>query len=275
MRACRISNRAETKTETAKETMVSKSAAVRLTGIALALLSLPAVAAPPAAKVVALVGTVSAQLPNGTVELLADGATLPAQETITTQKNSYVRLRFSDGGFVTLRPQTVFRVSSYHFNKSEPKKSGMVASLFQGGMRAIDGMIGHTNPAAYKVHAGAATIGVLGTQYGLLLCKGASYESGDTDATGQSANAKDNWHQVCAAKGLYLKVYQGKIAVTNKSGRVQFTAGEYGKVVSSSKKPELMKVNPDIDYALPASMDTSKTLRHLHALSSAGDCLAE
>jgi len=246
----------------------------RLTGIALAMLSLPAVAATPAATVVALVGTVSAQLPNGSVEILANGATLPEQGTITTQENSYVRLRFSDGSTVTLRPQTVFRVSSYHFDKSAPKKSGMVASLIQGGMRVIDGLIGHENPAGYKVHAGVATIGVLGTQYGLLLCHGVSYAPGVSGSPDHSAKNKEDRHQICPAKGLYLKVYQGKIAVSNQAGMDYFTAGEYGKVGSSMDRPILLTGNPDINYALPAAMDTSKTLLNLNDQPSTGACLA-
>ena len=253
---------------------MSHTSASRLTGIALAMLSLPAVAATPAATVVALVGTVSAQLPNGSVEILADGATLPEQGTITTQENSYVRLRFSDGGIVTLRPQTVFRISSYHFNKAEPKKSGMVASLIQGGMRVIDGLIGHENPAGYKVHAGVATIGVLGTQYGLLLCKGVSYEPGASGSADHSAKNKDDWHQICPGKGLYFQVYKGKIAVTNKAGLDYFSAGEYGKVGDSMERPILLTGNPDMNYALPAAMDTSKTLLDLNRMPSSGACLA-
>ncbi len=253
---------------------MSHTSVSKLTGIALAMFSLSAVAATPAATVVALVGTVSAQLPNGSMEILGDGATLPVQGTITTQENSYVRLRFSDGGFVTLRPQSVFRISSYHFNKSEPKKSGMVASLIQGGMRVIDGWIGHENPAGYKVHAGVATIGVLGTQFGLLLCKGVSYESGPSGSPSDSDKSKGKPHQICPGKGLYLQVYKGKIAVSNKAGLDYFTAGEYGKVGNPMERPVLLTGNPDFNYALPTAMDTSKTLLNLNSMPSAGACLA-
>lgn len=256
---------------------MSAMSAAKYIAIPLTLFSLTAVASPEIARVVALVGTVSAQVPHGPMEILATGSPLTDLDTITTQKSSYVRLKFTDGGTVTLRPDTAFRISAYHLDKAAPEKSGMVASLIQGGMRAIDGWIGHHNPGGYKVHAGVATMGVLGTRFGLLLCKGPTYEPAHSGTTPDkvTGNKPDEWHQVCPGKGLYLEVYKGKVTLTNPAGTHFYATGQYGYTANRDTQPTVMISNPDINYALPASMETSNTFLNLHGVSSStGACLA-
>jgi len=73
----------------------------------LALISVP-VAAAPAARVEFVVGGVSATAPSGQTRLLVKGADVVSGEAINTH-DGRVQLRFSDGAYVSLQPQTLIR----------------------------------------------------------------------------------------------------------------------------------------------------------------------
>src|SRR5262249_31756765 len=89
-----------------------------------------------------LSGTLSAQKPDGTVRVLAERSTISVGEVITTQRESYAQLRFSDGGQVTLRPETQVRIESYAFDEGQPSRDSFAMQLFKGGLRSLSGLIG-------------------------------------------------------------------------------------------------------------------------------------
>src|SRR5262245_37059208 len=69
-----------------------------------------------------LSGTLSAQGSDGSVRVLAERSTIAVGDVITTQRDSYAQLRFSDGGQVTLRPDTQVRVESYAYEEGRPDR---------------------------------------------------------------------------------------------------------------------------------------------------------
>lgn len=245
--------------------------------LALALLTLPAHAAVPAATVVSLVGTVSAQSPDKKTRILCEGATLDALETVTTQKKSYVRLRFSDGGQITLRPQTSLRLDSYHYDETQPAQDGITFNLLKGGIRAISGAIGHRgNQDAYKAQAGVATIGIRGTRYGLLLCQnnceGLLADNTEDEETKQDPDKKKRIPSV--NNGLYLEVSAGEIAVNNEAGARDYLAGQFGYVGERNAPPTLLPSDPGLNRALPPLLDSGLSLNILPGAGSEGACLA-
>lgn len=246
-------------------------------GAVLCLFSLSAYASTPAATVVSLVGTVSAQMPDKTMRILCEGATLGAQETITTQKKSYIRLRFSDGGQITLRPQTSLRLDTYHYDEAKPAQDGIAFNLLKGGMRAISGLIGHRgNRDAYKAQAGVATIGIRGTRYGLLLCQDncQGLLTGSTSADDAKQDPDKKPHASSLGNGLYLEVSAGEIVVSNDAGERDYHVGQYGYVGTLNALPALLPQDPGLDRALPATLDSGLSLGSLPGIGQEGACIA-
>src|SRR6266702_4278726 len=106
-----------------------------ITGACLALAPCIAAAAP-AARVEFVTGSVSATAPTGQTRLLAKGAEVDRGDTVTT-RDGRAQLRFSDGAYVSLQPQTLFRIDQYRYDgKSDGSERGFF-SLLKGGLRTI------------------------------------------------------------------------------------------------------------------------------------------
>lgn len=117
-----------------------------------------------AAKVQFVTGQVTAVNQSGQARALGKGAEIEAGDTINTT-NGRLQLRFSDGGIISLQPNTQFKVEDYNFTgKADGSERGFFR-LVEGGLRAITGAIGHTNRASYKMNTPVATIGIRGTEF--------------------------------------------------------------------------------------------------------------
>lgn len=69
----------------------------------------------PAARVDFATGDVKAIGSNGQSRTLAKGAQIEQGETISTN-NGRAQLRFTDGAYVSLQPQSEFRIDQYRFD---------------------------------------------------------------------------------------------------------------------------------------------------------------
>ena len=149
----------------------------------------PAPAAPPAAAVgeVTFVTGVATVVAGGETRNLGAGDPVYEGQTITVAANSFCNLKFNDGGRVLLRPNTEFSVESFRYAGPAPAATpapgpattpaaapaapeAAVAGnaffrLVRGGFRAVSGLIGQADRAAYRVTTPAATIGIRGTDY--------------------------------------------------------------------------------------------------------------
>lgn len=159
----------------------------------------PCIAAQPAGSVVMLAGRATAVDPSGAVRNLEKGTPVFAGDMISSGKGSYVNLRFADGAFFLLRPETRFQIEVFNFPKTEEKidtpaekkndaaplnqlpalTTATAASssetkgffrLLKGGFRSVSGLIGKANPDDYRVTTPVATIGIRGTSYGIRIC---------------------------------------------------------------------------------------------------------
>ena len=63
-----------------------------------------------------LSGTLSVQRPDGTVGVLSENSTVRQGDVLSTQRESYAQVRFTDGGQVTLRPNTQVKIESYSYD---------------------------------------------------------------------------------------------------------------------------------------------------------------
>jgi hypothetical protein len=135
----------------------------------LALAITPAMAADSAGKVVTLTGVATSATPQGAIRLLKVGSDLNSGDTVATNPNSYVRMKFSDGGYVILRPNTRFVIQDYR-DTGDTSKDRSIFSLLKGGFRAITGLIGKRDHNNYKIRTTVATIGIRGTEHEGRIC---------------------------------------------------------------------------------------------------------
>jgi hypothetical protein len=175
-----------------------------------------------AARVEFAIGSVSALAADGRERALAKGAEINAGDTIQTM-DGRAQLRFSDGGYISLQPNTRFKVEEFSFNgKADGSEKGFF-SLVKGSLRAITGAIGHTNKNAYRVNTPVATIGIRGTEYL------AQYDT-----------------------KLLVKVGDGAVYLLNDNGDLILYKGQVGEVGGPNDKPKYSNDELSVGAAGPA-----------------------
>ena len=124
-----------------------------------------------AARIDFATGNVTASTADGRSRALTRGSDLQVGETVNTQQGR-AQMRFTDGAFVSLQPQTEFKIENYVFEGRGSPKESAVMNLLKGGMRTITGLIGRTNRDGYRLQTATATVGIRGTGYSV------SYDAG-------------------------------------------------------------------------------------------------
>lgn len=160
-------------------------------------------------------GAVMAVATDGSQRPLVKGSEINAGESVSTAADARAQIRFTDGGYVSLQPNSLFRVDEYNYeNKADGKEKGFF-SLLRGGLRSITGVIGRVNRGNYQVATPAATIGIRGTGYNATL--------------GQS---------------LTVSVTDGAVSLTNKGGSLIITQGQSAYVADMNTAPSLTFEKP-------------------------------
>lgn len=200
-----------------------------LTSIALAItFACPVYAASAAGTVTQLAGVLSARKGDGVVKILALQSSVDAGDLLATGASTYAKLKFSDGGELTLRPNTQIKIDDYKFDQAKPQEDNAFFRLLKGGLRAVTGLVGKRNGLDnYRMATPTATIGIRGTNYGLLYCE---QDAHDCDSYRDNAGG-------VPSQGLYLDVAQGVITATNLAGKQEYAAGQFGYVASDKVMP--------------------------------------
>lgn len=181
-----------------------------------------------------LSGTLSVQRPDGSVRLLSEKSQVTPGDVITTERDSYAQVKFTDGGQVTLRPNTQVKLDSYKYTEGQPQEDSFVLSLFKGGMRALTGLVGKRgNQGAYKVQTATATIGIRGTDFtGIYVPPPAA---GETAPSG-------------APPGVYVTVHEGAIVMVAAGTELPVSAGQTGYSDATDVKipPKIIPAPPNL-----------------------------
>lgn len=118
-----------------------------------------------AGKVIGVFGTVKT-LRNGVESALERGASVFQRDTIVTLKDSYAKIRFTDGSLVSIIPDSEYSLDSYQY-KPDSSNNNAASTLAKGGLRCISGEIAKTNPNNYTYKTPTATMGVRGTIFSI------------------------------------------------------------------------------------------------------------
>lgn len=208
-----------------------------LLSLALALPGL-VLAAGPVARVTHLSGLLTATHTDGASKVLSVQSDILVGDILTTEKNSYARIKFADEAEVVLRPSTQLAVERYAYDAAKPQSDGMVLSLFKGGMRAVTGLIGKRNKEAVSFTTPTATIDIRGTHFGALFCQN---DCGGVPTP--NGRVPDN--------GLHVDVTSGAVVVSNPGGTQVFQAGQFGFVQSNTSPPVLRPPENGVQVTMP------------------------
>lgn len=192
-------------------------------------------------------GNLSAKGADGSLRPLAVWAKVLAGDTLFTGRDSYARVKFSDGGQISLKPLSQFQIETYHHDPQVPDKDAAKFNLLKGGLRAISGLIGKRgDPDSYGVKTQTATVGIRGTKFGVLFCKG---DCADIPPPADGKPLSD---------GTHLDVLEGTIIVRNSAGAQLLNAGQFGFVGSVSTPPVVVPEDRGVRVDIPARMSLDR-----------------
>ncbi|HEX2139416.1 MAG TPA: FecR family protein [Woeseiaceae bacterium] len=166
------------------------------------------------ARVDFAVGNVTAVRPDGRSRALSRGSEIEVGDTVNTQQGR-AQLRFVDGAFMSLQPETSFKVDEFRFAENGGGKDGIVMNLLKGGMRTITGLIGRANRQNYRLRTAVATIGIRGTEY--------------------AVRYTNSVEVFCAG---------GSISVENEGGTLVLGSGQGGFVQDPKQEPQRTEERP-------------------------------
>jgi hypothetical protein len=211
---------------------------------------------------------------NGVIRALTKGDPVYSGEIISSGINSYLNIKFADGGFILLRPNSRFKIENFAYIPPEDlaKKaakpappagagSGMAMSgtsappqaanstssaffrLLKGGFRAVSGLVGHVDRNEYRVSTPVATIGIRGTDYVVVLCDApCANDPVLTDTLPKGSSAED---------GVVVGVISGGVFVANLFGLgSELGEGKYlvnlpdGTQFELPFEPKFLRVDP-------------------------------
>ncbi|MDZ4099896.1 MAG: FecR family protein [Methylophilaceae bacterium] len=124
----------------------------------------PATSFAAAGRVEFAIGGATAISKEGATRSLTKGVDINSGDTIKTT-DGRVQVRFTDGGYMSLQPNTEFIVENYAYDGKQDGAERGFFRLVEGGLRAITGVVGRNNRPAYRVATPVATIGIRGSEF--------------------------------------------------------------------------------------------------------------
>ena len=185
-------------------------------------------AAAPAGEVTHVSGVCMVRKADGSSKVLAPKTLVEQGDVVVTSYNAYVRLKFTDGGEVTLRPNTQLRIERYHYEPTKPQEDSLVFGLLKGGLRTITGLIGKRQERTYQLQTTTATVGIRGTEFGLLECHGVE--------CGPYKTVEGN----VPRDGLHSDVTEGSIVIATLAGELVVKQGQYAYAARNDALPMLV-----------------------------------
>lgn len=178
-------------------------------------------------RVLAAAGDVFVTRANREVRLEA-GSAIERYDVIRTGEASSAQLRLTDETLVAMRAKSRFHVADYRYTGADDGVSEASFALLQGGIRTLTGLIGRTRSERYRMATKLASVGIRGTAYSLLLC--------ERDCTADDGSS--------APDGAYGLVFEGRVAVTNAGGEIEFGTDEAFFVADASTPPQRLLSRP-------------------------------
>jgi len=198
---------------------------------------------------------------NAKERQLSLGGPLYSEDYLRSRKDSYALMVFRDGEKITLQADSEMDIAQYHYQQ-DGTKDHVLYRLTTGGMRALTGSIGKTDKEAYAIDTPVGTIGIRGTGFDLS-CIGDC-----VDGTGDISTQQDKkrLRQDDLSEGLYTRVWQGQIALTNETGEHLLTMPDSYYIAGPKSDAFLFPNLPDTLFNITPRPDRNNSdIRKLFA----------
>jgi hypothetical protein len=135
--------------------------------VALLLAATSAVAQAPqaAGRFVSVTGDVAVVGRDGARRAGERGGDIREGDTIITGDSALAQARMSDGGLISVRADSEFKLEQFGYRGRDDRNASFVVSILKGGFRTITGLIAQVNRSGYRIATPSATIGVRGTHF--------------------------------------------------------------------------------------------------------------
>lgn len=203
--------------------------------IAAALSAGAAIAFADTGTVTQLSGTLSVRKADGSVRILSQRSQIGSGDTVNTERDSYAQIKFSDGGQITLKPNTAVKIDDFKFAEEKPADDSFLYSLVKGGLRAVTGIVGKRSKDKYQLGTATATIGIRGTTLSADDC---------------FSNRLGDCQRLDAA--VYVGVADGEVVVRNGQGELGLAAGQFG-MIAPNQRPLFLSTDPGLQFTPPAT----------------------
>ena len=200
-------------------------------------------AATVAGRVILATGKATAVLAGKTDRVLKRGSNVFEGDTVKTDDKSYLKIKYTDGGFMMIRPSSQIVIEKYV--PLEKGEGSQITNLVKGGMRVVTGAIGKANHDNVMVKSTPATIGIRGTDWTMRVCAADCVDLAQLGVPVPS-------------NGLYTGVNFGSIAIQNQFGILITSQGQYAYVKGPNSKPTKLPNAPAI-LAVDAIPDPTKS----------------
>ena len=170
---------------------------------------------------------------------LAKGDAVLEQDTIVTGAASRAQLLMLDGAKIAVRPDSRLVIEEYAWEEPAAaavttRDDASVMNLVKGGFRTITGAIGKDDPSAYEVRTPVGVLGIRGTDYSAIFCRGdCAWAPGVTPG----APVED---------GLYIGVVDGTIWFRTPAETIEVRAGGYAFIPLATQRPEMLDTPPPV-----------------------------
>lgn len=196
-----------------------------------------------AGTVTHLSGTLSVQRPDGSVRILSQKSEVNPGDTLTTQRDSYAQINFTDGSSLTMRPNTQIRLEQYNFVQDRPQDDSSFLRLLKGGLRTVTGLVGKRgNLDAYKINTATAAIGIRGSS-------GDTIDNSTTSCEGVTPGCEK------LPAGVYHTTHSGSYIMENEAGVQIIGEGQFGFARDPKTPPVILPGDPGLNLsALPFTL---------------------
>ena len=176
-----------------------------------------------------LSGTMSVQRPDGSVRIMSQKSEVQPGDVLTTQRDSYAQINFTDGSAATMRPNTTMKLEAYSFTQEKPQGDAMFMRLIKGGLRTVTGLIGKRGDQdSYKIGTSTATIGIRGS-------------------FGETHHCESNCGKL--DPGTYHSTLSGSYIMQNQAGSQLIGEGQFGFTQDPKKPPVLLPGDPGLNLS--------------------------
>lgn len=149
-------------------------------------------------------GTVTVAAGKGAPYPVVKYEPITSGTVVRTGNESHAVLKFEDGQVISMQSNSTLLVRSYYYVPGQTANNNITLAMYNGGARFISGLIGQRNPKAFRLATPDATIGILGTDFMVVM----------------------------ANNHTYSHVASGSISMTNSVGMARLSTGQTGMVSS-------------------------------------------